>query len=39
MATSFPARYQGHCRECGGGISVGDPIRMTDSGAVHEGSW
>lgn len=33
---SFPARFGGRCAECEGGIVEGDPIRMTDDGAVHD---
>lgn len=28
----WPAKYAGHCAVCGGGITVGAPIRWTDDG-------
>lgn len=35
--TAFPARYPGPCAaDCGTRIHEGDPIRMTDDGAVHD---
>jgi hypothetical protein len=33
---SFPARYPGRCVDCKERIHEGDPITMTDAGAVHE---
>lgn len=35
----FPARYDGRCIECSDEIFVGEPIRMTDDGAVHADCW
>lgn len=33
---SFPARFPGRCDTCEERIHEGDPIRMTDTGAIHD---
>lgn len=33
---SFPARFPGYCVACDERIHEGDPIRMTDDGAMHQ---
>lgn len=33
---SFPARFPGRCASCTERVHEGDPIRMTDNGAVHD---
>lgn len=36
QVVSFTARFAGRCRSCDERIYVGDTVRMTDDGAVHD---